>query len=86
MNAICERLAGTLRCEVVDRTLILAEAHLRAVLTEYQTLSNMTRPHGFIDRLARRGHMCLTCGFLAGTGLRDRSCPSYVRTPGGAGR
>jgi putative transposase len=37
MNAICERLVGTLRREVLDRTLILGEAQLRAVLTEYQT-------------------------------------------------
>jgi hypothetical protein len=36
MNAICERLVDTLRREVLDRTLILGEAHLRAVLTEYQ--------------------------------------------------
>ena len=36
MNAICERLVGTLRREALDRTLILGEAHLRAVLTEYQ--------------------------------------------------
>ena len=42
MNAICERLVGTLRREVLDRTLILGEAHLRAVLTEYQ--STTTRP------------------------------------------
>jgi putative transposase len=45
MNAICERLAGTLRREVLDRTLIHGEAHLRAVLTEYQTHYNTARPH-----------------------------------------
>src|ERR1022692_3300628 len=45
MNAICERLIGTLRREVLDRTLILGEAHLRAILTEYQTHYNTARPH-----------------------------------------
>ena len=45
MNAICERLVSTLRREVLDRTLILDEAHLRAVLTEYQTHYNTARPH-----------------------------------------
>jgi hypothetical protein len=36
MNAICERLVGTLRRELLDRMLILGEGHLCAVLAEYQ--------------------------------------------------
>jgi len=45
MNAICERLAGTLRRELLGRMLILGEQHLRAVLNEYQTHYNAGRPH-----------------------------------------
>jgi putative transposase len=44
MNAICERLIGTLRRELLDRTLILNQAHLRAVLAEYQERYNTARP------------------------------------------
>jgi putative transposase len=45
MNAICQRLIGTLRRELPDRTLILSQAHLRAVLTEYQQHYDTARPH-----------------------------------------
>jgi transposase InsO family protein len=44
-NAICERLVGTLRREVLDHLLILNEAHLRAVLAEYVVHCNSARPH-----------------------------------------
>ena len=45
MNAICERLVGTLRREMLDRVLILGEQHLHAVLAEYQAHYNTARPH-----------------------------------------
>ena len=45
MNATCERLVGTLRRELLDRMLILGEAHPRAVLTEYQEHYNSGRPY-----------------------------------------
>jgi len=45
MNAICERLVGTLHRELLDRVLILGEAHLRAVLAGYQAHYNTARPH-----------------------------------------
>ena len=45
MNAICERLVGTLRRELLDRVLILGEQYLHAVLAEYQAQANTARPH-----------------------------------------
>jgi transposase InsO family protein len=45
MNAICERVIGTLRREVLDRTLILNERHLGLVLRAYVRHYNGHRPH-----------------------------------------
>ncbi|MDX6419637.1 MAG: hypothetical protein QOG28_4257 [Trebonia sp.] len=45
MNAICERVIGTLRRELLDRTLILGERHLALVLHEYLIHYNGHRPH-----------------------------------------
>jgi len=55
MNAICERLIGTLRRELLDHSLILGEAHLRAVLTEYQQHYNTARPHQGINQRVPSG-------------------------------
>jgi Integrase core domain len=45
MNAICERVNGTLRRELLDRTLILGERHLALVLREYVSHYNGHRPY-----------------------------------------
>jgi putative transposase len=50
MNATCERLVSTLRREILDRVLILGEAHLQTVLTEYQVHYNTARPHQGISQ------------------------------------
>jgi putative transposase len=44
-NAICERVIGTLRRELLDRTLIFSERHLDLLLREYLTHYNGHRPH-----------------------------------------
>ena len=57
MNAICERLVGTLRRELLDRMLILGERHLRSVLTEYQAHYNKGLPHqGIAQRVPDGEH------------------------------
>ncbi len=51
-NAICERIIGTLRREVLDRLLIVNEHHLRQVLTEYLLHYNTVRPHRALGQFA----------------------------------
>jgi Integrase core domain len=48
-NAVAERLVGTLRRECLDRVIVLNEAHLRAVLTEYTAFYNAERPHRTLE-------------------------------------
>jgi transposase InsO family protein len=50
-NAVCERMMGTLRRELLDRMLIINEHHLRQVLTEYLTHYNASRPHRTLAQL-----------------------------------
>src|ERR1035438_1473084 len=45
MNAIAERWIGGCRRELPDRTLIWNQAHLRRILSDYETHHNQHRPH-----------------------------------------
>jgi hypothetical protein len=50
-NAICERLIGTLRRELLDKILILHEEHVRRVLTEWLRHYAHGRPHRSVGQL-----------------------------------
>jgi putative transposase len=52
MNAIAERWTGGCRRELLDRTLIWNENHLRRILREYETHHNQHRPHRSLDSAA----------------------------------
>ena len=45
MNAIAERWIGGCRRELLDRTLVWNQSHLRRILREYETHHNQHRPH-----------------------------------------
>jgi putative transposase len=50
-NAICERMIGTLRRELLDRVLVVNERHLRRILTIYLHHFNTARPHRTLRQL-----------------------------------
>jgi transposase InsO family protein len=52
MNAIAERWIGGCRRELLGRTLILNQSHLRRILRLYETHHNQHRPHRSLDGAA----------------------------------
>jgi putative transposase len=48
MNAIIERWIGGYRRELLDRTLVWNQAHLRRILRLYETHHNQHRPHRYL--------------------------------------
>jgi putative transposase len=55
-NAIAERWIGGCRRELLDRTLIWNQAHLRRILRQYGTHHNQHRPHRFLNGAAPLSH------------------------------
>ncbi len=53
MNAITERWIGGCRRELLDRTLIWNQTHLRQILRQYETHHNQHRPHRSLHGAAR---------------------------------
>jgi transposase InsO family protein len=51
-NAIAERFVGSIRRELLDRTLIINQRHAAAVLTEYAEHYNSHRPHRTLGQAA----------------------------------
>ena len=52
MNAIAERWIGGCRRELLDRTLIWNQAHLRQILRQYEIHHNHHRPHRSLNGAA----------------------------------
>jgi transposase InsO family protein len=52
MNAIAERWIGGCRRELLDRTLIWNQDHLRRILRQYETHHNRHRPHRSLNAAA----------------------------------
>jgi len=52
MNAIAERWIGGCRRELLDRTLIWNQHHLRRILRQYETHHDQHRPHRSLNAAA----------------------------------
>ena len=52
MNAIAERWIGGCRRELLDRTLIWNQVHLRRILCQYETHHDQHRPHRSLNSAA----------------------------------
>jgi putative transposase len=69
-NAYAERWVGTVRHEVLDRTLIFGGRQLRSVLAEYADHYNVHRPHRALGQALPLGSAEPPVILLAG-GLPD---------------
>ena len=74
-NAICERVVGTLRRELLDRILILGPGHLRRVLAEYTIHYNTRQPHRSLDQQYPDADMAIPTPVIDLSGRRIKRRP-----------
>ena len=78
-NAVAERLVGTLRRECLDHLVIVNEAHLRAVLTEFAGYYNRERPHRMLGLETPTPALCPTVGSISSRPVLGGLHRSYQR-------
>jgi hypothetical protein len=81
MNAIMERWVGSVRRELLDRTLILPAAHLRKVLTEYEDHFNGHRPDCALNQVGPLGPLPTPSTPTSGSSDEIDSAGSSMNTP-----
>ena len=74
-NAICERVVGTLRRELLHRILILGPGLLRRVLAEYTIHYNTHRPHQSLDQRHPDAEPAIPAPIIDLTGRRIKRRP-----------
>jgi putative transposase len=71
-NAIAERFVGSIRRELLDRTLIVNQQHAATVLGEYQHHYNAHRPHRALGQAAPLRPLPQRTSATRGVRRRDR--------------
>jgi putative transposase len=74
-NAICERVVGTLRRELLDRILIVGPGHLRRILAAYTIHYNARRPHQSLDQRHPDADTAVPAPTIDLTGRRIKRSP-----------
>lgn len=78
-NGHIERLIGTLRRECLDQMLILGEAHLRRILTQYASYYNESRTHLSLRKDTPLGRAIQRYGNIAATPVLSGLHHRYAR-------